>query len=302
MAFIQYELWKDCSFRCEYCYNQYVPNVRNKLSSLEYTIKSIGCKNIEPESSIGFIGGEFFGGQLNDHIVKAKFYELIGLTLEKIKTDPPGRLLIATALMAEDPSDWFEFCEFVSNHGMANQILVCTSWDAKYRFRGNQEQYWEETVRETQKKYPELHWHINMILTEYLLQNLLEDPEYLKKFQKKWNARVDFNIPYLPQYCEIFGETKVDFNKRFPEMLPKRDSFLKVLRLDVLDLNIIADHRFNSSEFHYALNDKDWIILPERDKMENTCTNLKVCQNCCGYADSDIKIQHDIKAYMKSFM
>lgn len=234
--------------------------------------------------------------------MKAKFYELTGLTLEKIKTDPPGRLLIATALMAKDPSDWFEFSDFVAEHGMASQVLVCTSWDAKYRFTGNQEQYWEDTIRETQERYPELHWHINMILTEYLVQALLDDPEYLKKFQEKWNARVDFNIPYLPQYCELMGETKVEFNERFPEMLPKRASFLKALRLDALDLSVIADHRHNSSEFHYALNDKDWLILPERDKMENTCTNLKVCQNCCGYADSDIKIQDDIKAYMKSFM
>ena len=66
------------------------------------------------------------------------------------------------------------------------------------------------------------------------------------------------------------------------------------------DLDGISNHSYHSSELHYALNDKDWIVLPERDKMETTCINQKPCNNCCGYADSTIKIQDDIKMFIKS--
>lgn len=304
MAFLQYELWKDCNNGCKYCFNQYIPKVRNKAAALDYAIKSLKEKVLEPGSSIGFMGGEFFGGQLANPKVKAKFYEMAELVIEKLRTDPPGRFMIMSALMADDKSDWFEFCDFIHEHNFDKNMLICTSWDKLHRFTDRTLKNWEETMRETQQRYPDMRIHVEMILTEYLIQSIMADPMYLKNFEKEWNCRVDFNIPYLPMLCELHGETKEEFSKRLPDFLPKRKSFLNLLRTrpDSFDLAGIANHNFHSSELHYSLNDKDWIVLPERDKMETTCTNLKPCNNCCGYADSDIKIQSDIKNFLKMCM
>lgn len=302
MAFLQYELWKDCNNGCKYCFNQYVPKKRNKLKALEYAINSLKSKNLEAGSSIGFMGGEFFGGQLSNKKVKEKFYELSNLVIEKLNTNPPGRFLIMSALMADDPSDWFEFCDFIHEHNFDKNMLICTSWDSLYRFNEKTEKNWENTVKSTQEKYPDMKIHVEMILTEYLIQNIMKNPNYLKDFEKKWNVRVDFNIPYLPLFYELHNEPKEKFIERLPDFLPKRKSFLTLLkeRPNSFDLAGISDHRFHSSELHYSLNDIDWIILPERDKMETTCINHKVCDNCCGYADSKIKIQKDIKMFLQS--
>lgn len=304
MSFIQYELWKDCNNSCKYCFNKYVPKVRNKEAALDYAYNSLKSKIVEPGSSIGFMGGEFFGGQLANEKVKNKFYKLSELVIDKLSGDTPGRFLIMSALMADDKSDWFEFCDFIHENKMDKNILVCTSWDKLYRFNTDKElQNWQETMRETQERYPDMKIHVEMILTEYLIQSIMDEPLYLKNFEKEWNCRVDFNIPYLPLHYETRGESKEVFDKKLPMFFPKRKSFLNLLRTrpNSFDLAGISDHRFHSSELHYTLNDKDWIVLPERDKMETTCINNKTCSNCCGYIDSEIKIQSDIKMFLKSF-
>lgn len=300
--FLQYELWKDCNNGCKYCFNQFVPKVRDKKAALKYAIKNLENRELEEGSTVGFMGGEFFGGQLERLDVKYYFYELVDLVIKKL--GPTGRFCIMSALMADDKSDWFEFCDFIRSRNYEKNVLVCTSWDSENRFTELTLKNWEETMRETQEKYPDMRIHVEMILTEYLVQNVLKDPDYLKNFEKKWNCRVDFNIPYLPIYCELHNCTKESFEEKCPGFFPKRKSFLNMLKQNAksFDLDGISNHRFHSSELHYALNDKDWIVLPERDKMETTCINQKACNHCCGYADSDIKIQSDIKMFMKSFM
>lgn len=303
MAFLQYELWKDCSNNCKYCFNRNIKPVRNKVESLTYVLNSLREKNLEPGSSIGFIGGEFFGGQLENPKVKKLFYEVIDLAMCKIDTNPPGRFLITAALMSDDPSDWFEFCEHIHKYNLDEHVLLCTSWDAKYRFTEKTRQNWEQTVLETQKRYPKMKFHVEMILTEYLINGILDDTFSLREFENKWNCRVDLNIPYLPWFHER-GEDKEMFSKRLPLFFPKRKTFLRLLMEKPNSINLagISDCRFHSSELHYTLDDKNWIILPERHKMGTTCTNLRACANCCGYIDSEIKIQDDIKTYLKSCM
>lgn len=295
--FLQYELWKDCNYNCGYCFNQCIPKVRNKLEAIDYAIDSLNSKNIPEFSSIGLMGGEFFGGQLDTPAVKAKFYELVELIIKKLGAS--GRFLITTALMSKDTHDWFEFCKFVHAHGYDKNTLVCTSYDRLYRFKGNTEHYWYDTLKESQRRYPDMKFHVEMILTGYLVDDLLANPRYIAELSDKFGARIDFNIPYVP-YCS--NVTKAEFDKLVPGFLPERKKFLELLKRNIseLDLKGICEHSYHSSELHFSLNDTDWIILPHRDKMKTTCTNLQPCNNCCGYLDSAVKMQDDIKVFLES--
>lgn len=295
--FLQYELWKDCNYNCDYCFNKCTPKKRNKLEALDYAIASIASKNIPEFSSIGLMGGEFFGGQLSNPAVKAKFYELVALIINKLGRT--GRFLITTALMSKDASDWFEFCDFIHSKGYDRNTLVCTSYDRLYRFKGNTEAYWFDTLKESQERYPDLNFHVEMILTGYLISDLLSNPHYIAELSDRFKARIDFNIPYLP-YCSKV--TKEEFDKELPGFLPQRKQFLELLRHNIgdLDLKGICEHSYHSSELHYSLNDIDWLIIPYRDKMKTTCTNLQPCNNCCGYLDSAVKMQDDIKVFLES--
>ena len=72
--FLQYELWKDCSFGCKYCFNQNIKTKKNKVSALKYAIDSLHDRWTIPQgSTIGFMGGEFFDGQLRDSEVYTNF-------------------------------------------------------------------------------------------------------------------------------------------------------------------------------------------------------------------------------------
>lgn len=302
MSFLQYELWKDCNNHCSYCFNKNIKPIRNKVESLTYVINSLLEKKLPEGSSIGFIGGEFFDKQISTEKIKKLFYHAVDIALTKIKKIN-GRFLITASLMASDDSEWFEFCEFIHKYKIDEHILICTSWDEKYRFNEITKINWEKTINKTQQKYPNIKFHVEMILTEYLIQGILQETFSIQDFEKKWNCRVDLNIPYLPWFHER-GKNKEEFSKKLPLFFPKRKSFLKLLETKPNAINLagISDCRFHSSELHYTLDDKNWIILPERHKMGTTCTNLRACANCCGYIDSEIKIQNDIKLYLNSFI
>lgn len=300
--FLQYELWKDCKFGCGFCSNKFIAKKRNKKESLEYVIKSLKSKIIPSNSSIGFTGGEFFDGQLSDPEVKKLFYEVLGLTISKL--GPTGRLMICTALMSKDKTDWFEFCDFIQAHDYETHTLVCTSYDRLYRFNDTTKQIWNDTFQETRQKYPKLNLHVEMILTQDLVETVINDPLYLKRHAEEWGTSIHFNIPALPYYSELHKIDKVEFNKRYPKFFPNRKDFLKLISMRVpeFDMVALADHRFHSTEIHYCLNDINWIIVPEREKMPTTCLKQKICDNCCCYVDSPRKMQDDLKAFLEATM
>ena len=77
---IQYELWRECNCNCTYCtlgFDNHKTDNELKLQSMQTAIDEM--KNFEPNEhqTVGFIGGEFFQGQLNTPEIKSKFMELI---------------------------------------------------------------------------------------------------------------------------------------------------------------------------------------------------------------------------------
>ena len=73
---IQYELWRECNCNCTYCtlgFDNHKTENELKLQSMQTAIDEM--KNFEPNEhqTVGFIGGEFFQGQLNTPEIKSKF-------------------------------------------------------------------------------------------------------------------------------------------------------------------------------------------------------------------------------------
>lgn len=298
--FLQFELWKSCKHHCGYCFNKFIEDKRDKKKILDYAIKTLENRNIPENSTIGLMGGEFFDGQLSDKRTKEKFYQLCSLIIDKL--GPTGRFCITASMMYKNAADYLEFCNFILKKRYVKNVLICTSYDKKYRFTDITLKNWIYLVNKTYEMSKDIRIHVEMILTQYLIDTIKQNPDYLNQFQKTYQCRVDFNIPYLPFYSDWQGITKEAFEKKYPGFFPKRKDFLELLQKhgNLFDLRGISDHKFHSSELHYSINGKDWVILPERDKMETTCTNLTKCHNCCGYLDSATKIQDDIKIFINS--
>ena len=63
---LQFELWQECNTRCSYCSlgkeNMFTPD-KFKMQSLDLAFKELSESNLIYDV-VGFIGGEFFQGQL----------------------------------------------------------------------------------------------------------------------------------------------------------------------------------------------------------------------------------------------
>ena len=66
--FIQFELWKDCSLGCKFCFNKKQKDV-NKIESLQFVLNKLDDSEMLDYNEIGFIGGEFFNNELKDNDV-----------------------------------------------------------------------------------------------------------------------------------------------------------------------------------------------------------------------------------------
>ena len=96
--FIQYELWKDCSNACKFCFNRGQQDL-DKIESLNFVIDKLDDEELNDYNEIGFIGGEFFDTQLDNKEVRTLFYKLIDKCIDKIKSNKIDKLYITTALL-----------------------------------------------------------------------------------------------------------------------------------------------------------------------------------------------------------
>ena len=88
---MMFELWTECNSRCKFCYlGAYNRNTsdEDKLYNLD-RVSSIISKtftaDLEQYKAAGFIGGEFFQGQLNTPEIKVKFFTCVIYLLSIIK-------------------------------------------------------------------------------------------------------------------------------------------------------------------------------------------------------------------------
>lgn len=221
-TFLQFELWKDCNNKCAFCFND---NSRTSAEFKENRIDLVMKELANPEyntiEKIGFIGGEFFDGQLETQSLRDKFTRLVNipLTNQKIK-----QVLITTSLLLKNNKDLIYFLNNINNK---QKLLLCTSWDTKYRFKTPEALHtWENNVEYIHKHYPQVKIHVEIIPTQWHIESVLSDKFNILDFEKKYDVTVDYTdlnsgFNYADKYA---------FQKAVPGFFPKRDDFLKFLQ------------------------------------------------------------------------
>ena len=257
--------------------------------------------------SLSLIGGEFFNGQLNTPEIRAEFFRLTDQIIALMKEDRVGRSMICASLMYENPDDWHEYLDRYESAGLSSRLLVCTSWDTWGRFDYSPATrlLWERNVLELHRRLPDAMLHVEMILTQDLINRVLDGRISIKNFEDAWACRVDFNTPYLPFYSHY--PDKAAFDKDHQGFFPKRRDFFRFLQYCHENgeghLDSMLSCKNHSTVLHYTLDDKIWIILPERHSIGHTCTNLQNCQNnCCGYLDSPIRMHDDVRKFLENIV
>jgi len=145
IKFIQFELWKECPHKHEFCFNSGCIS-QDKEKTLDFVLEKIKSSEVDSYNQLGFIGGELFGKELDNPAVKTKFYSLIHAVCEKIVAGLFSKFYLTSSLVFEDAGSLHETLDIIRDYGCLDKTVLCTSYDVKYRFAPGEEDIWKRNM------------------------------------------------------------------------------------------------------------------------------------------------------------
>lgn len=300
--FLQFELWKQCSLGCKFCYNNGILRQRNKIKSIKKVLSILNSNEANNYDNFGIIGGEFFNGEINTSEVKKYFYKLIDNFIEKIKTKIAKRCLVTTSLMFDNNSELLEFCDYIKDY--QDKFMICTSWDIIGRFDDKKLYNWQNNMLLLHKLYPNLKLHVEMITTEAFLKAVLMKELDLINFNKSYNCFTNYMLPMIGygNLCKNIQEFEQNILSDF---FPRRETFLKFLQytyenniLTKNDLENFININNHSDTCYTSFDDIDFTVIKNRHKKEYK-SNMFFKNDGYGYYDSDIHPREDIENFLE---
>lgn len=299
--FLQFELWKECRNNCSFCYNKGIPFRRNKIKSMQFVKEKLLSTEADKYDKIGFIMGEAFDGQLKTKEEQDLFYELIKITIDKLKDNKINQVYITASLIYKNIDNWFYFCNYLNKHKVLDKFLICTSYDIEGRFNTIKLALWNDTISKTKKFFPDIKLHVEMILTENFLQAVLNKKFDIKAFENKYDCKIDYIVPFLG-YGNIY-KTKKEMQEKIPNFFPKRKTLYAFLQyvynngiFGINDLYLFLNINLHSDKLYFSLDDETFIEKENRHVNEN---KKYYSENIIGgYIDSDIHPRKDVEMFI----
>lgn len=223
---VQYELWRECNCKCTFCTlgndNEFTPN-ELKMKSLQTSIDEIKQMTKGEHETLGFIGGEFFQGQLSTKELKDKFFELFEVVNDTLNKGIVNNVWLNVSLLIGNQEDFYKILDMIDRK---DRVWVLTSYDTMGRFHTPKMfETWERHLKKIYEEYPEVSINITSILTGDLIEKYLNNEIDLYKYTKLYNASVYFKNPVQPYYSTYMSNE--DFNKVLGNFFPKRKDMLK---------------------------------------------------------------------------
>lgn len=128
--FLQFELWKECNNNCRFCFSRLQKAV-DKIESMNEIYEILSSNIVQEYDTIGFIGGEFFNGQISTVDIHNHFYKLIDKVIEYLQENIINQFYITATLVQNSHDDLIEFLDYIQSHNLIDRILLCTSYDIK---------------------------------------------------------------------------------------------------------------------------------------------------------------------------
>jgi len=225
---LQFELWQECNSRCKFCYlahdNCYTSD-KIKIDSIKMAYDKISDLSLYPEySTISYLGGEFFQGQMKSKEVKEEFMNLIDKTVWLLNNEYIDTVWIYATLTIGDQKDLYETLEKFKGH--KGNLWILTSYDTIGRFHTKKmEDNWSYHMKQIHKLYPDILFNITTILTGDLIDKYLNDEINFEKMMEEYHTKFFFKQcgnPYI-------HKTKQDMNNVLPNFFPTRQKFLDFL-------------------------------------------------------------------------
>ena len=279
---LQFEIWNECNNNCKFCSNKFVYNITDeeKLKNIDIVINRIKNEDIIGKyQRIGFIGGEFFQGQLRNQKVKNRFFELVDISNDLLENNGFNQVWFTATLISENQDDLWLTIDRISQK---NKIWICTSYDTIGRFHTDKLlNQWKYNMKEIKRRYPEVNINVTSILTEDFIKKYLSGEFNLKNMLKEFDCTWYFKPPMIPSECSI---SKKEFNdKTLNGFFPKRKDFLDFMRVfkkneskeyydRLFDTHLRADELIKAN---YNNEDERMVILRKKETSEEITQGVK---------------------------
>jgi hypothetical protein len=226
---LQYELWQECDNHCTYCTlgrNNIKTPKELKLLAINNALKDIKGLTEGEVSTLGFIGGEFFQGQIDDTEVKNAFTNLLA-TSNKLLQDNVIKELWINATLTKNNDSLYEILDNVITE--KDKLWILTSYDRIGRFHTlDHFKNWEDNISKIHELYPEIRINTTMIITGDFIRGYLEDEIDLHEFEYKYGTCVYLKTPVKPD--DLCDKTKEEINEKFKySFFPREIDFTKFL-------------------------------------------------------------------------
>ena len=229
----QYELWRECNCKCDFCTlgddNCKTPD-EIKLANIQDAYEDIQSFNVDEVDTVGFIGGEFFQGQLGDEnsAVRYEFNSLMQLCDIKLTNGIIKNVWICASMLIGKQWDLWETLDIFRNSGNLDKVWVLTSWDAEGRFHNpKMVDTWIQNMRTLSWLYPEVRINTTIILTGSFIDMYLDGSFNLDEFKAIYNTTMFFKPPVKPDNMLYISNEKI--NKVIPNFFPTQKKFRQFL-------------------------------------------------------------------------
>lgn len=234
---LQFELWQECNNKCDFCYlgkeNRRTDDAI-KIQSLNKALSSISdMANYPKFNCIGFIGGEFFQGQLANPEVKRLFYQLIKKAAELYNSKIIKQVWISATLTIGNQSELYEILSFFNDY---DGVWIITSWDTIGRFKTDKMlNNWKYHIKQLTEKFPNIKINITTILTGDMIDKYLAGEISFANMMKRYNATFFFKqcgsiVDWKGRgdYDEVRA-AKTQSNQLLPNFFPTKSKFIQFL-------------------------------------------------------------------------
>ena len=239
---LQFEVWQECNNRCTFCYlceeNKHTDK-QMKIESMKNIIETISDeKNLEGYNCLGFIGGEFFQGQLRDKEVRDLFFKMMSIAADLYNRRVIRQVWVSATLCIGKQEDLYEMLKLFNDY---EGVWITTSYDTIGRYHTQKMlDTWEYHMMKLHTEYPNIKINITTILTDDVITKYMNGELSFTAMMEKYGAYFFFKqpSPFIKSvnddllYTEdTLMSDKIATNKVFPKFFTTRKKFLKFLRL-----------------------------------------------------------------------